>query len=93
MIEPRNDFKLKYELMPNGEQQQRQMRHFAGSRRFVFSKALNVAEGTLSKGRRSSITLACASNSPQWRNGTALPSGRLRSWPRGRHTQQQTLKI
>src|ERR1019366_3635692 len=30
---------FKYQLMPNGEQQ-RQMRRFAGSRRFVFNKAL-----------------------------------------------------
>ena len=32
---------FKYELMPTGEQQ-RKMRRFAGSRRFVFNKALAV---------------------------------------------------
>jgi len=33
----------KYELQPNGDQQ-RQMRRFAGSCRFVFNKALSLQE-------------------------------------------------
>jgi putative transposase len=42
---------FKYELMPNGEQQ-RAMRRFAGSCRFVFNKALALQQASMLKAKR-----------------------------------------
>ncbi len=42
---------FKYELMPNG-QQQRQMRRFAGSARFVFNKALALQKARYEQGEK-----------------------------------------
>lgn len=42
---------FKYELMPNGEQQ-RDMRRFAGSRRFVFNKALALQKAKYEAGEK-----------------------------------------
>jgi putative transposase len=44
---------FKYQLMPNGEQQ-RQMRRFAGARRFVFNKALALQKANDEAGERAS---------------------------------------
>jgi putative transposase len=79
---------FKYELMPTGEQQ-RQMRRFAGSCRFVFNKALALQkENATRQARRSSAMPGCASNSPsgatQCRNGLAADAPV--------HPLQQTLK-
>ena len=49
----------KFELKPNGEQQ-RNMRRFAGSCRFVFNKALALQKNATSKEKRSSAMLRCA---------------------------------
>jgi transposase len=55
---------FKYELMPNGEQQ-RQMRRFAGSCRFVFNKALVLQKSNYEAGGKARRQAARPSNSPR----------------------------
>ncbi|EYS85447.1 hypothetical protein CF68_11465 [Cupriavidus sp. SK-4] len=63
---------FKYELMPTGEQQ-RQMRRFAGSCRFVFNKALALQKENHDAGGKFIGYVAMAKHLTAWRNslGTA----------------------
>jgi putative transposase len=54
---------FKYELRPDG-QQERQMRRFAGARRFVFNKALALQKLLFDAGSRNSTMPRCARNLP-----------------------------
>lgn len=57
---------FKFELMPNGEQEQ-DMRRFAGARRFVYNRALDIQRP---------ITSLVESTSATWIWQTAFPNGR-----------------
>src|SRR5690554_2803691 len=59
----------KYELMPDG-QQQRQMRRFAGSCRFVFNKALALQKENYEAGNTFIGYVAMAKHLTAWRNST-----------------------
>jgi putative transposase len=63
---------FKYALMPNGEQQ-RQMRRFAGSCRFVFNKALALQKTNHEAGGKFIGYVAMAKHLTEWRNGEATP--------------------
>lgn len=63
---------FKYELMPNGEQQ-RDMRRFAGSCRFVFNKALALQKENHEAGNKFIGYVAMAKHLTAWRNGTETP--------------------
>ena len=78
---------FKYELMPTGEQQ-RQMRRFAGSCRFVFNKALALQKERYEHGEKKLGYAGLCKLLTEWRNGTETPW--LAEGPV--HTQQQTLK-
>ncbi|MDP3840998.1 MAG: transposase [Oxalobacteraceae bacterium] len=62
----------KYELMPNGEQQ-RAMRRFAGSCRFVFNKALALQAENYAAGNKFISYVAMAKLLTGWRNGDETP--------------------
>lgn len=63
---------FKYELRPNG-QQERQMRRFSGSCRFVFNKALALQKANHEAGGKFIGYVAMARHLTAWRNGTETP--------------------
>ena len=77
----------KYELMPNG-QQQRDMRRFAGSCRFVFNKTLALQKERYEHGEKKLGYTGLCKALTEWRNGTETPW--LKDAPV--HPLQQTLK-
>ena len=58
--------------MPNGEQQ-RAMRRFAGSCRFVFNKALALQQANRQAGEKFIGYVAMAKRLTEWRNGRETP--------------------
>jgi len=62
----------KYELQPNS-QQQRDMRRFAGSCRFVFNKALALQKENHEAGNKFIGYVAMAKQLTAWRNGNETP--------------------
>ncbi|WP_423380390.1 RNA-guided endonuclease InsQ/TnpB family protein [Burkholderia sp. LMG 32019] len=60
---------FKYELMPTGEQQ-RQMRRFAGSCRFVFNKALALQQERYERGEKKLGYAGLCKLITEWRNST-----------------------
>ncbi len=78
---------FKYELMPTGEQQ-RQMRRFAGSCRFVFNKALALQKERYERGEKKLGYAGLCKELTGWRNGAETPW--LSDAPI--HPLQQTLK-
>ena len=78
---------FKYELMPSGEQQ-RQMRRFAGSCRFVFNKALALQKVRYERGEKKLGYAGLCKELTGWRNGAETPW--LADAPI--HPLQQTLK-
>jgi putative transposase len=78
---------FKYELMPNG-QQERQMRRFAGSCRFVFNKALALQKGRYEQGEKKLGYAGLCRLLTEWRNGAE--TAWLSNAPV--HPLQQTLK-
>lgn len=78
---------FKYELMPDG-QQERQMRRFAGSCRFVFNKALALQKERYERGEKKLGYAGLCKQLTEWRNGTETPW--LADAPT--HPLQQTLK-
>lgn len=77
----------KYELMPDG-QQERQMRRFAGSCRFVFNKALALQKERYEQGEKKLGYARLCKLLTEWRNGTQ--TAWLADAPV--HPLQQTLK-
>lgn len=77
----------KYELKPNGEQQ-RNMRRFAGSCRFVFNKALALQKERYERGEKKLGYAGLCKELTGWRNGAETPW--LSDAPI--HPLQQTLK-
>ncbi|AQR64255.1 cytosine methyltransferase [Aquaspirillum sp. LM1] len=77
----------KYELMPTGEQQ-RDMRRFAGSCRFVFNKALALQKERYEQGKKKLGYAGLCKLLTEWRNGSETPW--LADAPV--HPLQQTLK-
>ena len=63
---------FKYELMPTGEQQ-RQMRRFAGSCRFVFNKALALQKERYERGEKKLGYAGLCKELTAWRNGAETP--------------------
>src|ERR1700730_2314266 len=63
---------FKYELMPTGEQQ-RSMRRFAGSCRFVFNKALALQKQRYEQGEKKRGHAGLCKELTAWRNGTETP--------------------
>jgi putative transposase len=63
---------FKYELMPTGEQQ-RQMRRFAGSCRFVFNKALALQKERYEQGEKKLGYAGLCKLLTEWRNGPETP--------------------
>ncbi|MEO7159204.1 MAG: transposase [Polaromonas sp.] len=57
---------FKFELMPNGEQQ-RDMRRFAGARRFVFNKALDIQKANHAAGGKFIAYVDMANRLPEWK--------------------------
>lgn len=84
---------FKYELMPTGEQQ-RQMRRFAGSCRFVFNQALALQQANRDAGGTFIGYVAMAKQLTDWRNGAFLPSGQPAPWLKDApvHPLQHALK-
>ncbi|MBW4048704.1 MAG: transposase [Proteobacteria bacterium] len=78
---------FKFELMPTGEQQ-RQMRRFAGSCRFVFNKALALQKARYEQGEKKLGYAGLCKVLTAWRNGAETPW--LAEAPI--HPLQQTLK-
>lgn len=78
---------FKYELMPTGEQQ-RQMRRFAGSCRFVFNRALALQKERYEQGEKKLGYAGLCKMLTEWRNGPETPW--LADAPV--HPLQQTLK-
>lgn len=62
----------KYELMPDGEQE-RDMRRFAGSCRFVYNKALALQKENHEAGNKFIGYVAMAKHLTGWRNGVDTP--------------------
>lgn len=62
----------RYELMPDGEQE-RAMRRFAGSCRFVYNKALALQKENHAAGNTFIGYVAMAKHLTGWRNGTQTP--------------------
>ncbi|MDY7539897.1 transposase [Undibacterium sp. RTI2.1] len=62
----------KYELMPDGEQE-RHMRRFAGSCRFVYNKALAMQKENHEAGNKFIGYVAMAKHLTGWRNGSDTP--------------------
>ncbi|MFT0546007.1 zinc ribbon domain-containing protein [Allopusillimonas ginsengisoli] len=79
---------FKYELRPDG-QQQRQMRRFAGSCRFVFNKALALQKARYEQGEKKLGYAGLCKELTAWRNGSETPW--LKDAPV--HPLQQTLKV
>ena len=77
----------KYALMPTGEQQ-RQMRRFAGSCRFVFNKALALQKACHEQGEKKLGYAGLCKELTGWRNGPETPW--LKDAPV--HPLQQALK-
>ena len=77
----------KYELMPKGKQQ-RDMRCFAGARRFVYNKALALQQANYAEGGKYISYVDMAKNLPAWRNSAETPW--LKDAPY--HVLQQALK-
>ena len=77
----------KYELIPDG-QQERQMRRFAGSCRFVFNKALALQKERYERGEKKLGYAGLCKLLTEWRNSTET------AWLKETHSQplQQTLK-
>ncbi len=63
---------FKFELMPTGEQQ-RDMRRFAGSCRFVYNKALALQKENYDAGGKFIGYVAMAKHLTAWRNGSETP--------------------
>ncbi|MGH8787720.1 MAG: RNA-guided endonuclease InsQ/TnpB family protein [Cupriavidus necator] len=63
---------FKFELMPRGEQQ-RDMRRFAGSCRFVYNKALALQIESCEAGGKFISYVAMAKRLTEWRNGPGTP--------------------
>ena len=63
---------FKFELMPDG-QQQRDMRRFAGSCRFVYNKALALQKANYEAGGKFIGYVAMAKHLTEWRNSTETP--------------------
>ena len=63
---------FKFELMPSGEQQ-RDMRRFAGSCRFVYNKALALQKSKYEAGGKFIGYVAMAKHLTEWRNGVETP--------------------
>ena len=78
---------FKFELMPTGEQQ-RSMRRFAGSCRFVFNKALALQKERYERGEKKLGYAGLCKELTGWRNGVETPW--LSDAPI--HPLQQTLK-
>ncbi|MFT0546708.1 RNA-guided endonuclease InsQ/TnpB family protein [Allopusillimonas ginsengisoli] len=78
---------FKYELRPDG-QQQRQIRRFAGSCRFVFNKALALQKARYEQGEKKLGYARLCKELTAWRNGSETPW--LKDAPV--HPLQQTLK-
>ncbi len=78
---------FKYELRPDG-QQQRQMRRYAGSCRFVFNKALALQKARYEQGEKKLGYAGLCKELTAWRNGSETPW--LKDAPV--HPLQQTLK-
>ncbi|WP_396333644.1 RNA-guided endonuclease InsQ/TnpB family protein [Burkholderia anthina] len=78
---------FKYELMPTGDQQ-RDMRRFAGSCRFVFNKALALQKERYEQGEKKLGYAGLCKLLTEWRNGPETPW--LKEAPT--HPLQQTLK-
>ncbi|SPK77483.1 putative transposase (plasmid) [Cupriavidus taiwanensis] len=78
---------FKYELMPTGDQE-RDMRRFAGSCRFVFNKALALQKARFEAGNKKLGYAGLCKLLTGWRNGPETPW--LRDAPA--HPLQQTLK-
>ena len=78
---------FKYELMPNGEQQ-RAMRRFAGSCRFVFNKALALQQAQYAEGKKKLSYAELCKQLTVWRNHLET------NWLSETHSQplQQALK-
>ena len=76
---------FKFELMPNGEQQ-RNMRRFAGARRFVYNKALDIQKTNYAVGAKFIGYVAMANRLPEWKKEFEW----LKESPS--HTLQQSLK-
>jgi len=77
----------RFELRPNGEQQ-RQMRRFAGSCRFVYNKALALQKERFERGEKKLGYTGLCKGLTEWRNGVETPW--LADAPV--HPLQQTLK-
>jgi putative transposase len=78
---------FKYELMPDGDQT-RDMRRFAGSRRFVFNKALAMQKALYEQGQKKLGYAGLCKCLTEWRNSPETPW--LADAPV--HPLQQTLK-
>lgn len=78
---------FKYELMPTGDQQ-RDMRRFAGSCRYVFNKALALQKARYEQGEKKLGYAGLCKLLTEWRNGPETPW--LEDAPT--HPLQQTLK-
>ncbi|MCP5162316.1 MAG: IS200/IS605 family element transposase accessory protein TnpB [Hahellaceae bacterium] len=78
---------FKYELMPDGEQQ-RTMRRFAGSCRFVFNKALALQQAHYAEGKKKLSYADLCKHLTEWRKNSET------QWLSETHSQplQQTLK-
>ena len=78
---------FKYELMPDGEQQ-RNMRRFAGSCRFVFNKALALQQAHYAEGKKKLSYADLCKHLTEWRKNSET------QWLSEAHSQplQQTLK-
>ena len=63
---------FKYELMPTGEQQ-RDMRRFAGSCRFVYNKALAMQKERYERGEKKLGYAGLCKEITQWRSGSETP--------------------
>ena len=84
---------FKYELIPTGDQQ-RQMRRFAGSCRFVYNQALALQKERYERGEKRLGYAGLCKELTAWRNGAMPPSGRTAAWLADApvHPLQQTLK-
>jgi len=78
---------FKYELMPTGDQQ-RDMRRFAGSCRFVFNKALALQSARYEQGEKRLGYAGLCKLLTEWRNGLETPW--LKDAPT--HPLQQAIK-
>ena len=57
---------FKFELMPDGEQE-RDMRRFAGARRFVYNKALDIQKTNFEAGGKFISYVDMANRLPEWK--------------------------